>query len=167
MANGTLVHSEGTWTGIVMVGSIQMPGTFEIFPSNGAWEALFRKPLLHGFRASHEYVNNTIALEAEGRQSIIGNDNTLKVQQLQKTEVAVVSISDLEDHISGPPLRLRQVSNIKLTRTSEQAPVPSPESCMGNIDSVWISSGLESIWEDIFWYSVEHTHTKRRAGRRK
>ena len=31
---------------------------------------------------------------------------------------------------------------------------------MGNIDSVWISSGLESIQEDIFWYSVEHTHTQ-------
>ena len=41
MANGALVHSEGTWTGIVMVGSVQMQGTFEIFPSNGAWEALF------------------------------------------------------------------------------------------------------------------------------
>ena len=90
-------------------------GTFEIFPSNGAWEALLRTLLLRGFRASHEYVNDTITLEAERCQSIIGNDNTLKVQQLQKTEVAVASISNLEDHISGPPLRLRQVSNIKLT----------------------------------------------------
>ena len=145
MANGTLVRLEGTWTGIVVVGSIRTQGTFEIFSSNGAWEALFGKPLLRGFRASHKYINDTITLEAEGCQSITGNDNTLKVQQLRKTEVTVVSISNLEDHISGPPLRLRQVSNIKLTQTSEQAPVPSPESCMGNIDPVWISSGLESI----------------------
>ena len=143
-----------------MVGNVQMQGTSEIFPSNGTWEALFRKLLLHGFRASHKYVDDTITLEAEGRQSIIGNNNTLKVQRLQKTEVAVASVSNLENHISGPPLRLRQVSNIKLTQTSEQAPVPSPEACMGNIDSVWISSGLESIQEDIFWYSVEHTHTQ-------
>ena len=113
MADSALVCSEGTWTGIVVLGSIQMQGTFEIFPSNGAWEALFGKPLLCRFRASHEYINDTITLEAEGRQSII--ENTLKVQWLQKTEVAVGSISNLEDHISGPPLRLRQVSNIKLT----------------------------------------------------
>ena len=167
MANGTLVRSEGTWTGMVVVGGIHTQGTFKIFPSNGAWEALFGKLLLRGFRASHEYIDDTITLEADGHQSIIGNDNTLKVQRLQKTEVAVASISNLEDHISGPPLRLRQVSNIELTRTSEQASVPIPESRMRNIDSAWISSGLGSIQEDIFRCSVEHMHPKRRAGRRK
>ena len=52
--------------GTIAAGTIQTEETFEIFLSSGAWEALFGKPLLQTFRASYQYVNNTIALTLEG-----------------------------------------------------------------------------------------------------
>ena len=36
MANGTLIPSEGTWTGTVVVRGVRAEGSFEIFPSHGA-----------------------------------------------------------------------------------------------------------------------------------
>ena len=78
MANGTLIPSEGTWAGTVIVRGIRAEGSFEIFPSHGAWEALFSKPLLKEFAASHEYTRDTITLNAEGQQAVIQNDPHLR-----------------------------------------------------------------------------------------
>ena len=77
MANGTLIPSEGTWTRTIVVGGVRAEGSFEIFPSHGAWEALFGKPLLKEFSASHEYTRDTITLNAEGQQAVIQNDPLL------------------------------------------------------------------------------------------
>ncbi|KAJ7656774.1 hypothetical protein DFH06DRAFT_991276, partial [Mycena polygramma] len=55
MANGQLVPSIGTWTGVVNVDGLQREGTFEVFDSGGAWALLFGKPLLIAFEAVHDY----------------------------------------------------------------------------------------------------------------
>ena len=93
-------------------------GTFEIFPSNGAWAALFGKPLLKVFSASHKYTGDTITLKGDEGQSVITNDfhsrkKQLGAEWLQKSQVAVASVSNLGDHFGDPPLRQRQVPNIK------------------------------------------------------
>jgi hypothetical protein len=37
-------------------------GSFEVFDSNGAWSALFGKPLLGKFRAVHDYDTDTVKI---------------------------------------------------------------------------------------------------------
>ncbi|KAJ7911014.1 hypothetical protein B0H13DRAFT_2660759 [Mycena leptocephala] len=55
MADGRLIPSIGTWTGIVDVDGLTREGTFEVFDSGGAWAVLFGKPLLEAFEAVHDY----------------------------------------------------------------------------------------------------------------
>ena len=78
MANGTLVASEGSWTGTVIVEGVHAVGTLKIFPSNGAWAALFGKPLLKAFSVSHEYTKDMIMLNNKEYQSVITNDFDLR-----------------------------------------------------------------------------------------
>ena len=82
MANGTLVSSKGSCTGTVIIGNVRAVGAFEIFPSNRAWMALFGKPLLKMFSASHEYVGDTITLHNDGHQSVIENNLALRRKKL-------------------------------------------------------------------------------------
>lgn len=82
MANGTLVASKGSWTGTVIVEGVHTVGTFEIFPSNEAWAALFGKPLLKAFSVSHEYTKDTITLNNKECQSVITNDFDSRNKQL-------------------------------------------------------------------------------------
>jgi hypothetical protein len=49
------VPLKGVWSRTVTVGGVSKEGTFEVFDSNGAWSALFRKPLLKIFKAVHDY----------------------------------------------------------------------------------------------------------------
>jgi len=53
MADGSLIPSAGTWTGIIEVGGVSLDGTFEIFPSGNSWALLFGKPLLRTFNMTH------------------------------------------------------------------------------------------------------------------
>jgi hypothetical protein len=55
MADGRLVPSAGAWTGSITAGDVSHRGTFKIFDSNGAWSALFGKPLLKKLKAVHDY----------------------------------------------------------------------------------------------------------------
>ena len=64
MANGTLVPSMGTWKGIVIVWNTCAEGAFEIFPSGGAWEMLFGKPMLHTFKGIHNYKTDEVMLKS-------------------------------------------------------------------------------------------------------
>ena len=125
MENGTLVASEGSWTGTIIIGDVHAEGTFKIFPSNGAWAALFGKPLLKAFSVSHEYAGDMITLKGVKHQSVITNDfisrkTDLNAEWLRKSKVTVVSISNLGDHFGGSPLRQRQVPNIKYIQTIKQ-----------------------------------------------
>ncbi|KAF8222827.1 hypothetical protein L208DRAFT_1320414, partial [Tricholoma matsutake] len=62
MADGRLVPSARTWTEIITAGDVSHKKTFEVFDSNGAWSALFRKPLLEKFKAVHNYNLDTITI---------------------------------------------------------------------------------------------------------
>ena len=94
VANGTLVPSEGLWVGRIIVDSVSTGGLFKIFPSGGSWEMLFGKPMLQAFSATHNFVNDSVTLEAEGLQTIIHNENaTQNAERLRKFKVANASVS--------------------------------------------------------------------------
>ena len=98
MANGALMPSEGLWSGGVVVDGAQTEGDFEIFPSGGAWQALFGKPILQTFKATHEYVNDTIIIKSTTPNLLtstttIQNDNIGKptaIEQLQESATTIV-----------------------------------------------------------------------------
>jgi hypothetical protein len=62
MADGRLWPSKGAWTRKVTVADMPKTGTFEVFDSNGAWLALFSKPLLEKFKAVHNYDSDTVKI---------------------------------------------------------------------------------------------------------
>ncbi|KAJ6476969.1 hypothetical protein C8R45DRAFT_773245, partial [Mycena sanguinolenta] len=71
MADGHLVESRGIWYGGITFGSLRKWGQFEVFPSGGAWVALFGKPLLETFGAWHGYEEDVIVL--------LNGDQTVRV----------------------------------------------------------------------------------------
>jgi hypothetical protein len=76
MADGRLLPSIGTWTGIVDVDSYTAQGTFEVFDSGGAWALLFGKPLLEAFKAVHDYNGDVLWLpprSGEGKWKALKN----------------------------------------------------------------------------------------------
>jgi hypothetical protein len=114
MANGVLIPSNGSWSGMVMVDNVQTNGTFEIFASRGAWNILFGKPMLQAFGAVHEYTTDTITLHPNNSEStaIVQNENPDKLllaELLQKSNVAVAQVSNMGEHNFASPLRPRQV----------------------------------------------------------
>jgi hypothetical protein len=112
MANGILVPFRGAWTGCIVIGDAKAEGTFEVFPSGGAWEMLFGKPMLRAFDASHEYVMDTVTLKSEGVSYLLENANipkNINAERLQENKVAVASVSNLGEHSGVTPLRPRQV----------------------------------------------------------
>jgi len=116
MANGALIPSNGSWSGVVVVDSVRTNGTFEIFASGGAWNVLFGKPLLQAFGAIHEYTTDTITLHSNDSEPaiIIQNENPDEqrlTKLLRKPEVAVAQVSNMGEHDLVPPLRPRQVHN--------------------------------------------------------
>ena len=130
MANGTLVPSGGTWTGRIAIGDATAEGTFEVFPSGGAWEMLFGKPMLHAFGASHKYVRDTVTLQSEGVTYVLENANTPKVANakgLREIEVAVASVSNVGEHFGGSPLRQRQAWRYPACCSADHAPPSIPE----------------------------------------
>ncbi|KAI0336934.1 hypothetical protein BDW22DRAFT_1299658, partial [Trametopsis cervina] len=55
MADGRVVRSRGSWTGLITFGGVVRRGSFEVFSSGGAWSFLFGKPLLCAFDVLHDY----------------------------------------------------------------------------------------------------------------
>ena len=114
MANGTLIPSNGSWSGVVVIGDVRTTGTFEIFASGGAWNVLFGKPMLQAFNAVHEYTTDTITLRSNDSEStlVIQNENPDKLpltELLRKPKDAVAQVSDMGEHNFVSPLRPRQV----------------------------------------------------------
>jgi len=62
MANGVIVPSQVVWKGVLELGGLQAEGEFEVFDSGGGWEFLFRKPLLHRFKALHDFGTDTVTI---------------------------------------------------------------------------------------------------------
>lgn len=66
MVDSQLVPSMGVLSGEVTVGGVSKEGTFEVFDSNGAWFALFRKLLLKTFVAVHDYDLDKVSIPKGG-----------------------------------------------------------------------------------------------------
>ncbi|KIM88296.1 hypothetical protein PILCRDRAFT_3315 [Piloderma croceum F 1598] len=114
MANGVLIPSNGSWSGVVVIGNVQTTGTFEIFASGGAWNILFGKPMLQAFNAIQKYTTDTITLHSSDSEStlVIQNENPDKLplaKSLQKPKVAVAQVSNMGEHDFASPLRPREV----------------------------------------------------------
>ena len=62
MADGSVVPSTGTWSGLLQWGRLQTTTTFEVFPSGGSWRMLIGKPLLEDFNSVHNYATDSITL---------------------------------------------------------------------------------------------------------
>ena len=170
MASGILIPLGGTWTGTIVVRGARAKGSFEIFPSHGAWEALFGKPLLREFSASREYVRDTITLNIGDQQLVIWNSLPSRTwnmaEELWEPEVAIAPISNLGDHTGDPPLRLRQVNGIESTWTTKQVSYISTDLEPVRIATTNLNSRLKTIKTDIFPYGVGQ-HGRRRADHRR
>jgi len=64
MANGSIVHSQVVWKGILELGGIRADGEFKVFDSRGSWDFLFGKPLLHHFKALHDFDTDTVTIRS-------------------------------------------------------------------------------------------------------
>ena len=62
VANGVIVPSHAVWSGVLELGGLRAQGEFEIFDSGGGWEFLFGKPLLHHFKALHDFNTDTVTI---------------------------------------------------------------------------------------------------------
>ena len=91
MVNGTIVPSRAVWKGEVSIKGIKTQGEFEVFDSGGGWKFLFGKPLLHAFRAIHEYETDTIHISGKGGTTMIhnqGQDMKATVEEANDNEAA-------------------------------------------------------------------------------
>jgi hypothetical protein len=94
MADGTIVPSQGRWSGEVSLGGQTANGSFEIFPSGGGWLLLFGKPLLRTFKAIHSYDDDTLKIPHNGDWTILTN------KYLEPT--AVENASTLKGDVESP-----------------------------------------------------------------
>ena len=76
MANGAIVPSEATWSGKIHVGGVEASGTFKVFDSGGGWSFLFGKPLLHAFKAKHDYETDEVTIVDNKSSAILYNHPT-------------------------------------------------------------------------------------------
>ncbi|KIM60569.1 hypothetical protein SCLCIDRAFT_85716, partial [Scleroderma citrinum Foug A] len=73
MANGAIVPSEATWSGMIHVEGVEASGTFKVFDSGGGWSFLFGKPLLCAFKAKHDYETNEVTIINNKGSAILRN----------------------------------------------------------------------------------------------
>ena len=123
--------------------------------------------MLQAFSATHDFANDSVTLEAGGLQKIIHNENTTQnAKWLQKSKVANVFVSNLGEHFSVSPLRLRQVPNVKIIRTAKQAlsPITEVEDMREHISKGGFEDPMFAhINSDIFQYDQGQHWQKRVA----
>jgi hypothetical protein len=108
MANGTIVPSRAVWKGDVEIAGVRAQGVFEVFDSGGGWKFLFGKPMLHGFKAIHNYETDQVDISG------IGGTRTLHNQSLA-TKPSVDEVAE-EVHTletEEPSSRQRETENAK------------------------------------------------------
>ncbi|KAG2344276.1 hypothetical protein BDR05DRAFT_837244, partial [Suillus weaverae] len=66
MANGITVPSHVVWKGEVEIAGVKAHGEFKVFDSAGGWKFLFRKPMLHAFKAIHNYETDQVDITGTG-----------------------------------------------------------------------------------------------------
>jgi hypothetical protein len=104
MADGRLRPSKGAWTGKVTVADVPKTGTFEVFDSNGAWLALFGKPLLEKFKAVHDYDSDTVKIPNNNGWKQLQNEHQYAKRPIQPTtqELSDRAETDTLKEADGP-----------------------------------------------------------------
>jgi hypothetical protein len=77
MANSTIIKLEAVWKGEVIIGGIRAEGEFEVLQSRGGWKFLFRKPMLHAFKAVHDYEVDEVQVLGAGGTRMLQNQKRL------------------------------------------------------------------------------------------
>ncbi|KAG1756390.1 uncharacterized protein EDB91DRAFT_1241464 [Suillus paluster] len=138
MANGTIVNSEAKWSGTIELNGVRAQGQFKVFNSAGGWAFLFGKPLLTTFKATHDYVTDSITVSNESQSMTLANEvrQPSTSYQVEDNVSLTMDIKQQETILGGiksPPSR--QVSITSLTQPWEKtdhAPkkphIPSKES---------------------------------------
>ncbi|KAG1723796.1 hypothetical protein EDB19DRAFT_1834464 [Suillus lakei] len=103
MANGTLVPSKATWRGEVTIAGVRTQGEFEVFDSGGGWRFLFGKPMLHTFKAIHEYETDTVQISGNGVSTTIHNQNQALLQNETKAQCDSIPANLHESHGPNEP----------------------------------------------------------------
>jgi len=144
------------WKGVLELGGIQAEGEFEIFDSGGGWEFLFGKPLLHRFKALHDFDMNTVTIRSEHGSVILHNSvegNTPKTLTGIDLTCIVEQRSNLVGGSSGVNPPSRQVLSVDILDPLVQ-----------NDESQFILEGTDDIleWagEDIMTKYDEDTQEK-------
>jgi transposase InsO family protein len=94
MANGTIIPSHAVWAGTMEIAGISRQVELEIFNSQGGWDLLFGKPLLHTFNAIHDYRDDTVTISSEtsGRSWTLHNgglETTGTTPQLKQVPTSI------------------------------------------------------------------------------
>ncbi|KAG0701844.1 hypothetical protein DFH29DRAFT_999831 [Suillus ampliporus] len=73
MANSVIIPSQAIWQGEITIAGIRTEGEFKVFDSGGRWKFLFGKPLLHAFKAVHNYETDHVQITGKGGSTTIRN----------------------------------------------------------------------------------------------
>jgi len=118
VANGVIVPSQAIWSGVLELGGLQAEGEFEVFDSGRGWEFLFGKPLLHRFKALHDFNTDTVTIRSMHQSvtlhNVIGKSNLVTTTGIS----LMLDMEQWENSIGGssdvnPPSR--QVSNHEIS----------------------------------------------------
>lgn len=86
MANSVIVPSHAVWRGEVEIAGIKAEGEFEVFDSGGGWKFLFGKPMLHAFKAVHDYSTDQVQITGKGGTKTISNQSHVKSATIESVE---------------------------------------------------------------------------------
>jgi len=110
VANGVIVPSQSVWSRTLELGGLRAEGEFEIFDSGGGWEFLFGKPLLHCFKAMHDFNKDTVTIRS-GHKSVTLCNSVGKSAPTAPTGISLThDVEKQEDLVGGslstnPPSR--------------------------------------------------------------
>ena len=110
VANGVIVPSQAVWNGTLELGGIRAEAEFEIFDSGGGWKFLFGKPLLHRFKAIHDFNADTVTIQSARESIVLHNSIEKKTPETPIGISLTFSVEQKENSIGGssgvnPPLR--------------------------------------------------------------
>ena len=110
VANGAIVPSQAVWTGVLELGGIRAEAEFEIFDSGGSWEFLFGKPLLHCYKALHDFATDTVTIRSAHGPVILHNNADPGAPRAPIGVSLTLSVEQRENSVGGsssvnPPSR--------------------------------------------------------------
>ncbi|KAG1824653.1 uncharacterized protein BJ212DRAFT_1260337, partial [Suillus subaureus] len=109
MANGAIIPSHTTWRGEVEIKGIKAYGEFKVFDSGGRWKFLFGKPMLHAFKAIHNYQTDKVDIIGIGGTCTLHNLSLAKKASINKVveevhNLGASSEDQGEDRNKHPPV---------------------------------------------------------------